>query len=76
MSVAVRTEPTFSRGIPVTLFEGSYFAAVGPQWSVGPDGRFLMIKDGSTPEDTAAPRFNVVLNWLEELKERLPDSND
>ena len=74
MSVAVRTKPTFSRGIPETLFEGSYFAAAGPQWSVGPDGRFLMIKDGSTPDDTAAPRFNVVLNWLEELKERLPDS--
>ena len=76
MSVAVETDPTFSAGIPETLFEGPYFAAAGPQWSVAADGRFLMIKDGSISEGTAAPRFNVVLNWFEELKERLPDSND
>ncbi len=72
MSVAVETEPTFSAGIPKTLFEGTYFAAVGPQWAVGSDGRFLMIKHGSTSDRTAVPRFNVVLNWFEELKERVP----
>ena len=73
MSVAVETEPTFSAGIPQTLFEGTYFAAVGPQWAVGPDGRFLMIKYGeSTSDSTATPQINVVLNWFEELRERVP----
>ena len=65
MSVAVETEPTFSAGIPETLFEGTYFSAPGPQWAVGPDGRFLMIKDGeSTSASTATPQIDVVLNWL------------
>ena len=73
MSVAVETEPIFSAGIPETLFEGTYFAAVGPQWAVGPDGRFLMIKSGESISDsTATPQINVVLNWFEELKERVP----
>ena len=73
MSVAVETEPTLSAGIPATLSEGTYFSAPGPQWAVGPDGRFFMIKDGDSISDsTATPQINVVLNWSEELKERVP----
>ena len=37
-----------------------------------PDGqRFLMIK-AAGPEGGAATQINVVLNWFEELKQRVP----
>jgi len=43
---------------------------------VAPDGRFLanLRVTGGEVDDTAPPRpqINIVLNWFEELKERLP----
>jgi hypothetical protein len=84
----VETEPTFSLGQPETLFRGKYYSigvgALGIQyvlWDIHPaDRRFLMIKthavtdkeasEESTPE---IPRkINIVVNWFEELKERVP----
>ena len=44
-------------------------------WDISPDGkRFLTLKDAaSTPSAAAGPRkINIVLNWLEELKQRVP----
>jgi hypothetical protein len=47
----------------------------GQPWDISPDGkRFLMMKE---PEAAASasgsPRkINVVLNWFEELKQRVP----
>jgi len=36
------------------------------------DGRqFLMLKS-SEPQEQAATQINVVLNWFEELKQRVP----
>lgn len=77
MAVAVQLRPTFSAGSPKTLLEGPYFAGGGPfggndrTYDVSPDGkRFLMIK--SSPAFTAAPRFIVVQNWFEELRQRVP----
>jgi serine/threonine protein kinase/Tol biopolymer transport system component len=78
MAVSVETEPTFKCGKPRVLFKGSYIAGYGdsPPWDISPDGkRFLMIKPpaaaGAAP--TAAPRkINIVLNWFEELKQRVP----
>ena len=45
--------------------------------SKNPDGkRFLMIRPGATTDDeskAAGPRkINIVVNWLEELKQRVP----
>jgi len=43
-------------------------------WDISLDGkRFLMIKESEI--STAAgprPKINIVLNWFEELKERVP----
>jgi len=42
---------------------------------ISPDGkRFLMIKETASGESAAeSPRkINVVLNWFEELKQRVP----
>jgi len=73
--VAVKSEPIFEHGKPKFLFRGTY----DDSWDVHPDGnRFLMIKptiDESVEDVSAAeiPRkINIVLNWLEEIKERVP----
>ena len=49
---------------PKVLFTGPY--ATG--YDVARDGRFLMIK----PEPQAFTQLNIVANWFEELKTRVP----
>jgi Tol biopolymer transport system component len=74
MAVEVDTKSGFSPGTPRMLFEGAYLPtpAVLPDYDVSPDGqRFLMLKPVET--QTSAPtQINVVLNWFEELKRRVP----
>ena len=78
MAVAVQRNPSFSLGAPQKLFKSSYAgltASSGIPWDVAPDGRFLMMKEPGSPSqsDAASPRkINVVLNWTEELKQRVP----
>jgi len=80
MAVAIETEPTFKAGKPETLFRGTYaslFLLDQHPWDISrPDGKhFLMMKE-FTPDGTPAaggPRkINIVLNWIEELKQRVP----
>jgi hypothetical protein len=56
------------------LFEGPYLATplTSPYYDVAPDGRrFLMLKP--TEQSQAAPtQIYVVLNWFDELKQRVP----
>jgi len=76
MAVEVTTEPSFSAGNPRILFQGQYVQntppSSGPFYDVSPDGqRFLMLKPAE--HAGAAPnQINVVLNWSEELKRRVP----
>ena len=69
VKVSIGPELTFSS--PEQLFEQAY--AFGPtrslsNYDVHPDGqRFLMVKRAA-----GAERLNVVLNWSEELKQRVP----
>jgi Tol biopolymer transport system component len=73
MAVDIATLPSFAAGTPRMLFEGQYVPAPGasPNYDVSPDGqRFLMLKP---IEQAAGPtQINVVLNWFEELKRRVP----
>ena len=60
-------------GSPQVLFEGPYVLSAADErnYDVTPDGqRFLMVRAAEQSESTA--RLNVVLNWHEELKERVP----
>jgi serine/threonine-protein kinase len=79
VAVEVRTEPTFTVGAKVALpisaaFQPSLFGEAN--YDVMPDGRFIVV----TPTDDATRGSNrpgpqaidVVLNWLEELKQRVP----
>jgi Tol biopolymer transport system component len=74
MAVDIATQPGFSAGKPRVLFEGQYqpTPATFPNYDVSPDGqRFLMLKASESAE-TAPTQINVVLNWFEELKRRVP----
>ncbi len=73
IAVSVQTEPEFSVGTPTVLFRGGYAGGVaGPEgrlYDLAPDGaRFVMIDTGGTTTDS----FRVVLNWDQELLERVP----
>jgi len=74
MAVDITTQPSFSGGKPRVLFEGRYNLApgTGSNYDVSPDGqRFLMIKP-SEQEQAAPTQINVVLNWFEELNQKVP----
>jgi Tol biopolymer transport system component len=74
MATAVTTKPAFSLGTPKALFRSKYVSPnttdSGTPWDIGPDGkRFLMIKSAA---DAGPRKINIVLNWFEELKQRVP----
>jgi Tol biopolymer transport system component len=74
MTVDISSKPGFAVGKPRMLFEGKYEGAPVPvaNYDVSPDGqRFLMLKP-SEQEQAAPTQINVVLNWFEELKRRVP----
>jgi eukaryotic-like serine/threonine-protein kinase len=76
MSVPLEPGPVFKRRNPEKLFDWPSIGAPSPgrTYDVSRDGRrFLMIKEGGGSErrgETATIR--VVLNWVEELKAKLP----
>jgi eukaryotic-like serine/threonine-protein kinase len=74
MAVEIATQPSFAAGKPRMLFEGQYVPTpvTYPNYDVSPDGqRFLMLKTAEQAQ--AAPtQINVVLNWFEELKQKVP----
>jgi eukaryotic-like serine/threonine-protein kinase len=77
MAVDIATQPGFAAGTPRMLFEGRYERAPFPStnYDVSPDGqRFLMLKPNESA-DAAPTQINVVLNWFEELKRRVPNGN-
>ena len=74
MAVEIATQPGFTAGKPRVLFEGDFLPTPlqFPNYDVSPDGqRFLMLKP-SEQEAAAQTQINVVLNWFEELKRRVP----
>jgi Tol biopolymer transport system component len=74
MAVDIATQPSFAVGKARMLFEGEYVPtpATLSNYDVTPDGqRFLMLKS-SEQEQTAPTQINVVLNWFEELKQKVP----
>ena len=74
MAVEITTRPSFTASKPRVLFEGRYepSPATTPNYDVSLDGqRFLMLKP-NLQEASAPTQINVVLNWFEELKRRVP----
>ena len=74
MAVDVTTQPGFAAGTPRKLFEGPYLPSplTNPNYDVSPDGeRFLMLKPADS-SGMAPTQINIVLNWFEELKQKVP----
>ena len=74
--VPIETEPNFAAGTPEVVVEdqypGRYNPGPGRTYDVALDGqRFLFIKD-DTGQATYPSQINVVLNWHQELLERVP----
>jgi hypothetical protein len=68
--IAVAGRPPFAGA--VELFDAPWARGGGtsrPQYDVAPDGQgFLMIRTS----DPSTARIHVILNWVEELKRRMP----
>jgi eukaryotic-like serine/threonine-protein kinase len=72
MVVDITTQPGFAAGKPRMLFEARYERSPvqSHNYDVSSDGqRFLMLKP---TEQAATTQIIVVLNWFEELKQRVP----
>ena len=77
MAVDLRSQPTLQASAPRALFSGPYRpgggGARGREYHVAPDGRFLMLKPlVAEAAPGHEPQLVVVLNWTEELKQRVP----
>ena len=43
-----------------------------PNYDISPEGRFVFVENLSGLNDAGSRQINVVLNWHQELKERVP----
>jgi len=72
-NLPVSEPPTFSAGTPRMLFEAEYerTGTGTANYDLTPDGqRFIMVKPAA--QEAAPTQINIVLNWFEELKRRVP----
>ncbi len=79
MVVDTVIEPTFERGKPRVLLEGSYETLVTGirNYDVTRDGERLLVMalTAPLPGESTAPQIHVVLNWFEELERLAPTEN-
>jgi len=73
MAAPVSAGRSFSTGRPRALFADTEFSVASPTraYDVAPDGRFLMVT-ASRQDPQPATRIRVVINWFEDLKQRVP----
>jgi Tol biopolymer transport system component len=72
MSVDIETKPALSATAPIVV-QNLNKLRIGPgAWDILPDGRLLAIQRSEAEEDLR--EFNVILNWLPELRERMKHS--
>ena len=75
-SVDIVTEPAFAFSNEQTLPVQGFNVILGYRdYDISPDGeRLLMMIPADRPDSggPARPQINIVLNWFEELKERVP----
>ena len=75
MTVPIQTGPTFSPGNPEPVFPWNYYLAGPPRrtFDVAPGGERFLVLSTTTDESGDGPwEIITVLNWFEELKERVP----
>ncbi len=70
MAVSVQTTPAFQTGKPQLLFESQHYGGslIFHTYDVSPNGReFLMLQES----EELSTQLQVVLNWFEELRQRV-----
>jgi serine/threonine-protein kinase len=74
--VSVTTEPSFNFGHP-TLLRGSLMGSSSgvKTYDVLPDGRLIGVAPPTQTQAGVNPQIHVVLNWFEDLKQRVPVGN-
>jgi hypothetical protein len=73
--VPVQTSPQVQFGAPTLIpatVTGGRVSGMTRTYDVMPDGRFIGIVTAGESEDFPRLEVRVVLNWLDELKQRLP----
>jgi serine/threonine-protein kinase len=68
VAVSVLTTPNVRISQPIALFGGSY----RPAFDVAPDGRRFLILKSVDSVPGASTEIHVVVNWLNELRRRIP----
>jgi WD40 repeat protein len=76
MAVSIQTKPALAIGIPRVLFENRGYNAGGDSrpWDVGPDGRFLMLKESPSESIGGSQQIILVQNWFQELTRSVPSN--
>jgi len=74
MALAVDLSDGFGFSTPVGLFDTgrNTVTELSRSYDVAPDGRFLMISQVEDETVAPLPQIVLVLNWFEELRERVP----
>ena len=71
MAVPVQGQgTTFVAGTPELLFEGPFDVSQDQNFDVSADGTYFVMVE--VDPDTRPNRFQVVTNWFEELRRRVP----
>lgn len=60
--------PQLEVGTPTQIFAGNYVNVPGYSYDIHPDGRFLVLEGLQVAPPS---EINVILNWFEELKQRV-----
>ena len=65
-------------GSPVALFDDAFRPDTGgagggmANYDIAPDGQHFVVVEEQRQNDPAGARLQVILNWFEELKARVP----
>jgi serine/threonine-protein kinase len=75
MAVRIATAPVLAAESPRKLFEGPYLASDtgGAGYDVARDGRFLMVEP--LEPERPATAIDVVINWFDDVRRRVPVVN-
>jgi hypothetical protein len=75
LSADIQSQPSFLAG-KITALPINGIVNPGPRpYDITPDGKYFVVMfPAAQPESSKAPpeQINVTLNWLEELKQRVP----
>ncbi len=76
MAVAISPAPGTAAGKPQKLFTASFVRSISqmrPAYEVTADGHFLMVKK---KEVEPVRHIQIVVNWFEDLKRRVPSKGN